>query len=139
MTIRLQGDLGAGKTCFVQGLATGLDVSDQYDITSPTYTLIHEYEGRLPLFHVDLYRLQSSLDAEAIGLWEILSEQAVVAVEWAERLEEADWPEQYLVITFEALEENQRLISLIGCGLGMDILINEAVVSYKDRCNSLIA
>jgi tRNA threonylcarbamoyladenosine biosynthesis protein TsaE len=84
--ILLKGDLGSGKTALIQGLARGLAVSEKYYVTSPSYTLVNEYPGRLPLFHLDLYRL-SGVDFEDIGLYDILNtHSAVVAIEWAERL-----------------------------------------------------
>lgn len=84
--IALRGDLGSGKTALVQGLAKGLEVPQSYYITSPSYTLVNEYPGRLPLFHIDLYRL-SDVDFEDIGLYDILdAHSGVVAIEWAERL-----------------------------------------------------
>ncbi len=84
--IALKGDLGSGKTVMVQGLARGLEVPDRYYVTSPSYTLVNEYPGRLPLFHLDLYRL-SDVDFDDIGLNDILdTNSAVVAIEWAERL-----------------------------------------------------
>lgn len=81
----LSGDLGAGKTAFVRGLAEGLGV-DPADVTSPTFTLVHEYrQGRLPLVHVDLYRLNEA-DLDELGMDADLAEQGVLAIEWAERL-----------------------------------------------------
>ncbi|HEY6395665.1 MAG TPA: tRNA (adenosine(37)-N6)-threonylcarbamoyltransferase complex ATPase subunit type 1 TsaE [Candidatus Binataceae bacterium] len=84
----LIGELGAGKTCFVKGLARGLNLREE-DILSPTFTMIQEYRGRLPLFHIDLYRLDHA-GLDDLGLREYLFTEGVAAVEWFERLESAD-------------------------------------------------
>jgi tRNA threonylcarbamoyladenosine biosynthesis protein TsaE len=82
--IALIGPLGAGKTLFVRGLAEGLEVSDSH-VSSPTYTLLQEHEGRLPLCHVDLYRLDSAREIDTIGLDDYLGGTGVVAIEWADK------------------------------------------------------
>lgn len=79
----LHGDLGAGKTCFIQGYAAALGIDEP--ITSPTYTLIGEYQGRLPLHHLDLYRLSGPEEALGLGLEEYFDIDGITAIEWAER------------------------------------------------------
>jgi tRNA threonylcarbamoyladenosine biosynthesis protein TsaE len=81
--IALSGDLGAGKTCFIQGLAAGLGVEGP--VASPTFIMIAEHAGRLPLYHVDLYRTASLAEIRGLGLDELLDGTAVTAIEWAER------------------------------------------------------
>jgi len=114
--IALLGGLGSGKTCFVQGLARGLGVPDDYYVTSPTYTLINEYPGRHTLFHVDLYRIENPVDLEEIGLYEILYNNSVVAIEWADRLDE-NLPAEHLNIQFEISNDDSRQIYLTAYGL----------------------
>lgn len=82
--IALVGPLGSGKTLFVKGLAAALGLSAG-DPTSPTFTLINEYEGAVPLYHVDLYRLESPEEVEELGLHEYFEGPGIVAVEWAEK------------------------------------------------------
>ncbi len=122
LVIGLTGDLGSGKTAFVQGLAEGLEVPDEYYITSPTFTLINEYPGRLSLFHIDLYRLDSISDLEDIGLDELLYDQAVIAIEWAEKMSD-DLPAEHLTMTFEITDDDYRRVALIAYGQNLVNLI----------------
>ena len=122
LVIGLSGDLGSGKTAFVQGLAEGLEVPNGYYITSPTFTLINEYPGRFPLFHIDLYRLDDISDLEDIGLDELLHDQAVIAIEWAEKMSD-DLPAEHLTMVFEITGDDYRKINLIAYGHNLVNLI----------------
>ena len=106
-----RGDLGAGKTAFTRGLARGLGCTDI--VTSPTYTIVNEYlNGRLPLFHFDMYRLASSDDLWDIG-WEDYQERGgICAVEWSENVEDA--LEDAVTVTIEKLGEESRRITIEG-------------------------
>jgi tRNA threonylcarbamoyladenosine biosynthesis protein TsaE len=103
----LSGDLGAGKTVFAKGVASGLDI-DPVDVTSPSFTLINEYAGRLKFYHIDLYRLDESA-CHSLGLEEILeAKNAVVLIEWAERL--GFVPEGANSVTIEYFDDTTRKI-----------------------------
>ncbi len=128
LVIGLTGDLGSGKTAFVQGLAEGLEVPGEYYITSPTFTLINEYPGRFPLFHIDLYRLDGISDLEDIGLDELLYDQAVIAIEWAEKISDV-LPAEHLTMTFEITDDDYRRISLIAYGHNVRNLIKTLVAT----------
>ncbi len=106
--IALTGDLGAGKTVFVQGLAKGLEVPPSFYVTSPTYTLINEYPGRLTLFHIDLYRLAGGEDLDELGLEEILHGDGVVAIEWPDRLAPGELPADHLAVRIEIPDPEQE-------------------------------
>lgn len=115
--IALTGDLGSGKTAFVQGLGRGLGVPADYYITSPSYTLINQYPGRLDFFHVDLYRIEDNveIELEGIGFYEILDGNTVTAIEWADRIL-GDIYEKYIRIHFEILNPGFRKIILSSHG-----------------------
>ncbi|HKQ06650.1 MAG TPA: tRNA (adenosine(37)-N6)-threonylcarbamoyltransferase complex ATPase subunit type 1 TsaE [Blastocatellia bacterium] len=105
----LSGDLGAGKTVFAKGLAAGLGI-DPTEVTSPSFTLVNEYAGRLRLYHIDLYRLDTGACRE-LGLEEIFAdEQAVTVIEWAERLEEV--PAGATRVEIEYLSDDERRIRI---------------------------
>lgn len=106
--LALSGDLGAGKTHFAKGLARGLGIDTE--VTSPTFTLIHEYPGgRLPLYHVDLYRLDEAGEALGIGIDEYLRGDGVTAIEWADKFPELI-PSEAVWIYFRTLEGDEREI-----------------------------
>ena len=116
MVLSLKGDLGCGKTVFVQGLAAGLSVPETIYVTSPSYALIHEYPGRIPLFHVDLYRIEAPGGMDDLGLYDILDDDNVVAIEWAERIVEA-LPPEGMRIRFETVDDDTRNIYAAAYGL----------------------
>ncbi len=113
--IGLTGELGSGKTCFVKGLAQGVDVDNGAWVRSPTFTLINEYEGRVPLFHVDLYRISSMREMEELSLRELLYSEGVSVIEWFERLPE-DEVEEYLQINFDHEDGNKRQLTFTAHG-----------------------
>ncbi len=108
--VALSGELGAGKTALVKGIARGLGIKQ--DATSPTFTFIHEYGGgRLPLFHIDLYRLDAVEQALAIGIEDYLNPAGVTVIEWAEKIEHL-LPEGTTQIRIESLGETRRRIEI---------------------------
>ncbi len=107
--IALVGPLGAGKTCLVRGIAEGLAVPAAA-VASPTFVLIHEYTGRIPLYHVDLYRLEEREAINALGLEEYLESTGVTVIEWADRARAA-LPPDHLEITMSHLGDSRRSIA----------------------------
>lgn len=118
--VLLEGDLGAGKTVLAQGLAQGLAVEDP--VTSPTFTLIHEHEGRLPLYHVDLYRLAGDSDAAAIGLEDYVYGDGVTVIEWPDRAGKL-LPRDHLTIALRPIAETKRSVRLTPRGARYDALV----------------
>lgn len=112
--LALVGDLGAGKTCFVQGLAEGLKVTGP--VSSPTYTLVNEYSGRLPLYHMDVYRLNDPEEALDFGLNEYLYGQGVTVIEWADRLGDLLPPTVWRLYFENGEHESQRRIRIEEAG-----------------------
>lgn len=102
------GGLGAGKTCFIQGLARGLGV--ETTVNSPTFTLINEYRGDLTLYHIDLYRITSADEALALGLDECIYGTGITAIEWAEHIEDLLPKGTIRIRLEEGTERNERII-----------------------------
>lgn len=112
--VALIGELGSGKTCLTQGIASGLGVPEGYAVTSPTFTLINEYPGRqMPLYHLDVYRLAGHADLTEMGYDEYLSGRGVMVIEWAEKIREAV-PAGALFVVMTYIEEYVRKIEISG-------------------------
>src|SRR5581483_11564817 len=121
--IALQGELGAGKTNFVQGLARGLGITE--DVNSPTFILANEYlSGRLPLYHIDVYRIENAEEAEGFGLDDYLNGEGVTVIEWADRIRDV-LPHDVLWIELEYVDEQQRRICITPLGTRANTLLDE--------------
>src|SRR5438270_11680770 len=110
--VLLRGELGAGKTTLVKGIAEGFQSACEEDVTSPTFTLIHEYRGpRANLYHIDLYRVDTQRELETLGLDDLVAENSVLLVEWGEKFArfEREWDVE---IALERMGENERLIRI---------------------------
>ncbi len=110
--VLLRGELGAGKTTLVKGIAEGYDAASQDEVTSPTFTLVHEYRGpRVTVYHIDLYRIETERELETLGIDDLFGSQNVLLVEWGEKfprfLRERD-----VEISFERLGEDERRVVL---------------------------
>ena len=117
--VLLLGDLGAGKTTLAKGLVAGLGAAPEEEVTSPTFTMIHEYgsarDSAARVYHVDLYRVETARELETLGLEDLLAERAVVIVEWGEKLGPAlrsSGPGSVIEIHLEALSESERRIEI---------------------------
>lgn len=111
--VLLSGDLGSGKTTLTKGIASGMGAAPEEEVTSPTFTLVHKYEGDTRIYHVDLYRIEDLRDFETLGIEDFFSEEAVVIVEWPDRLKlQTDWP--VVRIQLEHVSADTRRISIEG-------------------------
>jgi tRNA threonylcarbamoyladenosine biosynthesis protein TsaE len=110
--VLLSGELGAGKTAFVRGLARGVG-ADPEEVASPTFVLLTSYPGRLTLHHADLYRLTGRGDDLELGLEELPGPRGVLAIEWAEKLSEEAWP-RVVRVTLEHAGEDRRRVTIEG-------------------------
>jgi tRNA threonylcarbamoyladenosine biosynthesis protein TsaE len=121
--ICLYGDLGAGKTSFSYGIALGLEVKDQY-ITSPTFTFVNEYKGRIPFYHIDLYRLKDPEELEGIGFEEYIDSDGVTVIEWAERADD-ELPDDRLSVYLSYVNEHSREIGFLAEGERYEKLLHD--------------
>jgi len=111
--VLLRGDLGAGKTTLVKGIAEGFRAAGEEDVTSPTFTLVHEYRGPgVNLYHIDLYRVDTPRQLETLGLDDLMAADSVLLIEWGEKFERFV-RERDVEIALERLSENERRIRVI--------------------------
>lgn len=122
MIICLNGELGSGKTVFTKGIANALGIKET--ITSPTFSIIKEYYGELPLYHMDVYRLSG--DTTGVNIEEYFTKGGVVVIEWADTIKDI-LPKERLDIKFKVLDENKRLLILTPLGK-----------KYEDLCEAVI-
>ena len=122
--VALTGELGSGKTHFIKGLAAGAGVERPDDITSPTFTLIHEHPGRLPFYHIDLFRLTAEGEAEELGLEEYLGKKGITAVEWADRIPTL-LPRDLIRVNLSYLGPSLRSVQIVGEGPRYEALLKE--------------
>lgn len=122
MIICLNGEMGSGKTLFAKGFADAMEIKE--NITSPTFSIIKEYAGELPLYHMDVYRLDGNIDG--IGIEEYFTKNGIVIIEWADMIEDI-LPENRLEINFKVIDEDKRLIVLVPYGK-----------EYEDICEAVL-
>ena len=122
MIICLNGELGSGKTIFTKGIANALGITET--ITSPTFTIIKEYNGELPLYHMDVYRLDGN--TEGLGIEEYFSKGGVVIIEWADTIKDI-LPNERLDIKFKVVDENKRIL-----------IIKPYGKKYEDLCEAVL-
>lgn len=122
MIICLDGELGSGKTMFTKGIANALGITE--NITSPTFSIIKEYFGELPLYHMDVYRLDGNTDG--IGIEEYFTKGGVVVIEWADSIKDI-LPSERLEVKFKIIDENKRLLTFIPHG-----------TKYEELCEAVL-
>jgi tRNA threonylcarbamoyladenosine biosynthesis protein TsaE len=113
--VTLDGQLGSGKTCLTQGIARGLGVPKDFYVTSPSYSFMNEYPGRLGLLHVDLYRVKDAAELQDLGVDEMMEADGVTVIEWAEKMI-GSLPDERLSVLISILTDQTRTFILTGYG-----------------------
>lgn len=122
--IGLRGELGTGKTTFVRGFCEGIEVSQKAWVRSPTFTLINEYQGRLPVYHIDLYRIAGAEEIAALNLREYLYDDGVSLIEWIERLP-ADELDEYFEVSLAHTNKSQRQVTFTAHGERYEAILEQ--------------
>ncbi len=111
--VLLRGDLGAGKTTLVKGIAQAFDVAEEEDVTSPTFTLVHEYRGpRATLYHIDLYRIDTERELDTLGLEDMMDDNNILLIEWGEKFPRFANGRD-VEIAIERISEDERKITIV--------------------------
>ncbi len=113
--IALIGDLGTGKTTFTKGVVRGLGGSDDDEVTSPSFVLVNQYQGRLPIYHLDLYRLEEERELNDLGWEEFVFSPGITLIEWAEKIIPF-LPPEFIEVNFQWLDQNIRELTFVGHG-----------------------
>ncbi|MBN2466631.1 MAG: tRNA (adenosine(37)-N6)-threonylcarbamoyltransferase complex ATPase subunit type 1 TsaE [Deltaproteobacteria bacterium] len=133
--VALIGDLGTGKTCLTRGIARGLRIDGSTTVVSPTFTIINEHQGPIPLYHFDLYRVDSPSQMDDLGYEEYFFGDGVSVIEWAEKAREV-LPENYLEVSlFFADREDARRIGIAGRGERIAAKMALIKAAVRNRCN----
>jgi tRNA threonylcarbamoyladenosine biosynthesis protein TsaE len=136
--VALVGELGVGKTQFIKGLAAGVGIESSTYISSPSFTLIHEYPGKIPFYHIDLFRLEREKEAEELGLEDYFQGRGIMAIEWADKIPSL-LPREILVVSIVHVDKNIRSIEITGKGKRYEDLVDQVqsselgVVSHSLR------
>ena len=125
------GDLGAGKTCFVKGLANGLNDVPEIEVTSPTFTILQAYEGAVPLYHFDAYRLEGIEDLGNIGFEDYVYGQGVSVIEWVDKIREA-LPEEHLLIEIELKADENRYFKCSAEGAKHEAVLDKFIKGLEE-------
>jgi tRNA threonylcarbamoyladenosine biosynthesis protein TsaE len=133
--VALVGELGAGKTQFIKGLAAGMGIGNPTYISSPSFTLINEYPGKIPFYHVDLFRLEREKEAEELGLEDYFQGGGITAIEWADKIPSL-LPKEMLFIHIAYTGKNKRSIEMVGKGKRYLNLVDQIQISEHRVRNS---
>jgi tRNA threonylcarbamoyladenosine biosynthesis protein TsaE len=126
--VALLGELGAGKTQFIKGLAAGMGIENSAYISSPSFTLIHEYPGEIPFYHIDLFRLGREQEAEELGLEDYFQGRGITAIEWADKIPSL-LPKELLFVSIAYIDKNIRSLEISGKGKRYEDLVNQVQCS----------
>jgi tRNA threonylcarbamoyladenosine biosynthesis protein TsaE len=133
--VALVGELGAGKTQFIKGMAMGVGVGKPTYISSPSFTLINEYQGKIPFYHIDLFRLEWEKEAEELGLEDYFQGEGITAIEWADKIP-SFLPKEMLLIHIAYTGKKTRSIEMVGKGKRFLNLVNQ-IQSSELRVSSV--